>query len=250
MAYHDGSSLCSCLSLGKPPWSAKHQCREKSLLESNDTSVFGLQTPDPTTKGLYIGYDLASQTWQVRLVSPHRERIRFVIESTELISNTETIGFTNLNPDFNSLSDRLWLYDTATEQFLDSSITSGITALTSAQSVVAGDFDNDMDVDLYLAIGQRLAVADFDNNGFLDIFAGSLTSRSRDRTYLGEAPQLFQNQGNDNNWIQFKLEGTTSNRDAVGARVILTTPDGTSQLREQNGGNHTFGQNSSRLHSR
>ena len=264
--------------------------RAALVLESNDASVLGFQTPDPTAKGLYIGYDLASQTWQVRLVSPNRERIRLAIESTELISNTETIGFTTVNPNINSLSDRLWLYDAATEQFLDHSIASGITTLTSAQSVVAGDFDNDMDVDLYLAnayasfnlpnifydnqgdgsfipvavsgaegtaigphildfdIGQRLAVADFDNNGFLDIFAGSLTSRSRDRTYLGEAPQLFQNQGNNNNWIQFKLEGTTSNRDAIGARVIITTPDGTSQLREQNGGNHIFGQNSQRLH--
>lgn len=264
--------------------------RAALVLESNDASVYGFKTPDSTAKGLYIGYDLASQTWQVRLVSPNRERLRLAIESTEEISNTETIGFTNINPNINSLSDRLWLYDATTDQYLDRSITSGITTLTSAQSVVAGDFDNDMDVDLYLAnayasfdlpnifydnqgdgsfipvavsgaegnaigphildfdIGQRLAVADFDNNGFLDIFAGSLTSRSRDRTYLGEASQLFQNQGNSNNWIQFKLEGTISNRDAVGAKVIVTTPDGTSQLREQNGGNHIFGQNSQRLH--
>ncbi|ELS00355.1 hypothetical protein,putative calcium-binding protein [Xenococcus sp. PCC 7305] len=260
------------------------------VLNPNDASVFGLTTPDPATKGLYIGYNFFSQTWQVRLVSPNRERLRLVVESTEQINNTNTIGFTTVDPNVNRLSDRLWLYDSATDQYQDSSIASGITALTSAQSVVAGDFDNDMDVDLYLAnayasfnqpnifydnqgdgsfipvevsgaegtaigphildfdIGQRLAVADFDNNGFLDIFAGSLTSRSRDRTYLGEAPQLFQNQGNNNNWIQFKLEGTTSNRDAVGARVILTTPDGTSQLREQNGGNHLFGQNSQRIH--
>ena len=264
--------------------------RAALVLESNDASVLGFKTPAPTTKGLYIGYDLVNQTWQVRLVSTHRERIRFAIESTELISHTETIGFTTVNPNINALSDRLWLYDAATDQYLDRTITSGITALTSAQSVVAGDFDNDMDVDLYLAnayasfnlpnifydnqgdgsflpvavhgaegtaigphildfdIGQRLAVADFDNNGFLDIFAGSLTSRSRDRTYLGATPQLFQNQGNNNNWIQFKLEGTISNHDAIGARVIITTPDGTSQLREQNGGNHIFGQNSSRLH--
>ena len=260
------------------------------VLATNDSSVFGLANPNPNTKGLYIGYNLSTQTWQVRLVSPDRERLRLVVESTEVINNATTIGFSSVDPNTHGLSDLLWLYDAASDQYLDSSVASGITELTSAHSVVAADFDNDMDVDLYLAnayasfdqpnifyenqgdgsfipreltgaegtatgphildfdIGQRLAVADFDNNGFVDIFAGSLTSRSRDRTYLGEAPQLFQNQGNNNNWIQFNLEGTISNRDAIGARVIITTPDGTSQLREQNSGIHTFGQNSQRIH--
>ena len=33
---------------------------------------------------------------------------------------------------------------------------------------------------------------------------------------------LFQNPGNNNNWIKLKLVGTSSNRSAIGARVKIT----------------------------
>ena len=101
-------------------------------------------------------------------------------------------------------------------------------------------------------IGQRLATADYDNDGFIDIFAGSTTGQSPRKTYLGTPSQLFHNEeginGNNNNWLQIDLQGIQSNRDAIGARVLLTTPDGVTQVREQNGGTHVFAQNSTRLH--
>ena len=96
-------------------------------------------------------------------------------------------------------------------------------------------------------MGARLVTGDYDGDGFLDIFAGSTTTNSPRKTYLGTPPQLFQNQGNSNHWIQLDLEGTESNRDAIGAQVSLTS-GGVTQLREQNGGMHVFAQNSSRLH--
>ena len=37
--------------------------------------------------------------------------------------------------------------------------------------------------------------------------------------------QIFENSGNDNNWVKIKLEGTTSNRSAIGARVIVYSGD-------------------------
>ncbi|MGK7893924.1 MAG: hypothetical protein AB4372_09950 [Xenococcus sp. (in: cyanobacteria)] len=37
LEYHEGSSLCSFLSLGKPALSAKHQCREKSQITNCPT---------------------------------------------------------------------------------------------------------------------------------------------------------------------------------------------------------------------
>jgi len=36
----------------------------------------------------------------------------------------------------------------------------------------------------------------------------------------------FLNQGNNNHWLQFKLAGAQGNREAIGARVTVTTPDG------------------------
>ena len=264
-------------------------------LALNPNNVTSLAS-DRSEEGLYIGYDDATQTWQVRLSTPDQISdlpIRLAVESTASIdpNSLTRIGFDPIDVSDNALSDILYLYDPATGEYIDSTLDAGLGLPTLAQSVVAGDFDNDMDLDLYLAnsyssfnvpnifydnqgdgtfitvemgagaagtgvgpvfldfeIGQRLAVADYDNDGFLDIFAGSTTTKSPRKTYLGIPSQLFQNQGNDNNWIQIDLQGTQSNRDAIGARVIITTPDGVTQVREQNGGLHVFAQNSSRLH--
>jgi PKD repeat protein len=80
------------------------------------------------------------------------------------------------------------------------------------------------------------ALADYNNDGFLDLIT--------EGTYPYEGKReihLFENGKNDNNWIQFKLNGTVSNTAAIGARVNLTTSSGF-QLREIGGdaGGHGF----------
>ena len=57
-----------------------------------------------------------------------------------------------------------------------------------------------------------LAVADLDNDGRLDLVV----------SVLGEEPELWRNQTrNENHWMSIKLQGKTSNRDGLGARVEI-----------------------------
>jgi tetratricopeptide (TPR) repeat protein len=70
--------------------------------------------------------------------------------------------------------------------------------------------------------GHAIAFGDFDNDGDQDILA------EMGGTALGDPYQnaLFQNPGNDNNWVTLKLQGSTSNRDAIGARIKLIVKNG------------------------
>lgn len=62
-------------------------------------------------------------------------------------------------------------------------------------------------------VSRGAAVADFDNDGDLDILVNN----------NGQAPQLLRNDGgNANHWLEIFLIGTKSNRDGVGARVKLS----------------------------
>ncbi len=91
--------------------------------------------------------------------------------------------------------------------------------------------DNDLD-------GRGLGVADFDNDGLLDFVQ---TNR--------EQPSLLYHNRTEGagNWIELKLAGVKSNRDAIGARVTLRA-GGQRLIREVNGGNGFESQSSTRLH--
>ncbi|TVQ45788.1 MAG: hypothetical protein EA365_06920 [Gloeocapsa sp. DLM2.Bin57] len=94
---------------------------------------------------------------------------------------------------------------------------------------------------------QRVFTADYDVNGFMDIFTTQVLLEERRNSRQFTPSYLFANQGNNNRWLQIDLEGRMSNRDAIGAKVYLTTPDGRTQYRELHP--YTgFGQHSSRIH--
>jgi hypothetical protein len=259
-------------------------------LSTTSAGINGLKG-NRSQRGIYIGYNTTTQSWQVRLTSPAAAaNIRAAVESSSDITNLTRVNFPAINPDNNGLAPIYWVFNPSTGRYENRASQSGLGSPTLGQSVVSGDFDNDKDLDIYIEqaystynrpnilyenlgngtfrrigqaggaagrqngihfldfeVGPRVAVADYDNNGFLDIFNGSQTVKSPRKTYLGTPSQLFQNQGNSNNWLEIDLQGTTSNRDGVGARVSLTS-GGTTQIREQNTGIHAFAQNAQRLH--
>lgn len=63
-----------------------------------------------------------------------------------------------------------------------------------------------------------VAVADYDGDGALDVLLTNWSGNSK--------PALFRNLSTANGWLRVKLEGTTSNRSGIGAKVRVRTTIG------------------------
>lgn len=73
------------------------------------------------------------------------------------------------------------------------------------------------------------ALADFDNNGTLDIATGKNIPEN-----IAFPTILLKNNlvpGATSHWFKVRLNGTSSNRAGIGARIIITTPDSKKQMR-------------------
>jgi hypothetical protein len=91
--------------------------------------------------------------------------------------------------------------------------------------------DNDKD-------GRGIGMGDFDNDGRLDLYQAN----------ADQMPYLYRGvTEGGGNWVQFKLTGTKSNRDAIGARITLKA-GGLTQIHEIDGGNGYAGQSTKRAH--
>jgi len=102
---------------------------------------------------------------------------------------------------------------------------------TFKEVAAAAGVDNVLD-------GRGVGIGDFDNDGRLDIY----------QTSAAQPSLLYWNRTPDaGHWLELKLVGSRSNRDAIGARVTVTA-GGAKLLREVDGGNGYASQSSHRLH--
>lgn len=253
----------------------------KFTLSPDDPKAAGLKNrPEFENQRIYVGYDPVTKRWTVLFHTMPRTKITgnitmsAIIHSSQSISDVEPINFST-----SELRNRpqsiLFINEGNKLASTNDAFVSDVVSIGS------GDFDNDMDVDLYLVRsssvgnlpnylyenlgdgsfiehdagggavaseqgrGQSVAVADYDKDGYLDLF---VTNGKGVFPFNNGPDQLFRNIGNGNNWLQIDLEGNVSNRDGIGARLFATTPDGKTQLRENSGGIHWCQQDQKRIH--
>jgi len=109
----------------------------------------GIVTPySGGTDGMvYIGYAPATQTWTFvfSMGSARQSAAYFRISSATAVTGLKTVG---LGAGDSPMSPRLLLNRPG--GFIDATTAAGLGAPISAIAVVAGDFDNDMDMDIYV----------------------------------------------------------------------------------------------------
>jgi len=244
--------------------------------------------------GVYINFT-APNKWQVYASgSPihatkgrHKyQQLSFNISTTEPISDLAVLNGTEERIAAITPTTPARLFMNREGALVEESDKRGVNdRLISATNVVAADFNNDMNLDLFIlasgdlgkqenllllnkgngyfsvvssaggaagnkiGVGDSVTTADYDNDGFLDLLTSTGGSMGRSLGLPSEkgSYHLYHNIGNDNHWLEIDLEGAASNRDGIGAIVRITT-GGITQTRIQDGGVHHRSQNHQRLH--
>jgi hypothetical protein len=137
---------------------------------------------------------------------------------------TPGIDFTNIN-NWPSIGNMSWSGHQKKKLFRN--LGTGVFKEISAEAGV----DNDLD-------GRGIGLGDFDNDGRIDMVQ---TNADQNSLFYHNTTQP------ESNWVELKLVGTKSNRDAIGARVTLKAGS-TRLIREVNGGNGYSSQSMKRLH--
>lgn len=241
------------------------------------TAHTGMPTFDPGVSiGVYVWQDAPSGTWHVRV--SNIEDMQGQLATAGEFSNVASI-----DPLPSTTPDRLnkLFRNQGNGTFTEVSASAGVNSPANGHGATWGDYDNDGLLDLYVVnsgdatIGDqsnqlyhnngdgtftdRAAAAgvqsltsglddcavwaDFDHNGFLDLFvmAGHVSG------LYGGPHKLYRNLGNANHWLDIHLVGVESNRQGTGAKVVVSAGTIT-QTRYVNNGHHYRCQNSPVLH--
>lgn len=102
------------------------------------------------------------------------------------------------NPDYKSLAPNRLFRNMGNGKFADVTVSGRVGNLQKGHAVAINDLDNDGDSDIFIEVGGAYLGDSFSNS-------------------------LYMNPGqNSNRWIKLQLEGTDSNRSAIGTKVKVT----------------------------
>lgn len=232
-----------------------------------------------------IDVSSSGNQWTVTTRSTVYAAVYIVMTSSGVISNVQVDANSLRAVDFPILPR--YLNRSGSSNWQNASAAAGFNLAELCSGVVAADFDNDMDLDVYmscrgsvenipnrmyrnngngtftriggfgaegpLGVGLQAAVGSAENAVTLDYDNNGyidlfVTNGLQEQPLrVGGPHTIFRNLGSGNNWIQMKLVGQGDNAPAVGARVVASA-GGTDQVREQNGGYHRWSQNDQRIH--
>ena len=196
--------------LSKPISSFPVACFDYNNDGLQDLIVSGYLSVDPELSSEYLGQAppqhppclyLNKGAWQFEEIAAQAGLARSIFAMGLNYGDLNNDGFIDLyaatgQPEPRSLFPNLMFLNDRGRRYLDVTAKGGFGHLQKGHAVAFGDADNDGDQDIYTNVG-----------GFVeyDFFWNT----------------FFENPGFGNHWVNLKLEGESSNRSAIGARIKL-----------------------------
>jgi len=253
-------------------------------LDPSDTANHGIRT-SLTDRDVFVGYDPAQNEWQIIQGTGSTWWMFYVqIDSASTMSNVVTQG---LRPADQGIRPNI--YVNQGNGFSNNTFASGFAQdIYKCNSLVAEDFDNDMDVDLFFACTD--GVENLPNRVFVNDGTGSFTEIANGAgargvtgaaiTDLAGSSEIALTADYDNDGFMdvfvtngintqptriggphqiFRNAGNSNNWVEVELRgttsnapavgaTVFATAGGVTQMREYNGGYHRWSQNYKRVH--